>query len=153
LAIPILFHEGSNLPGAVSIRKIKDVRCGITSEQPRLEQQINFTSPVKHLPRYQAESRRVCEGFRFQREKELSEQVKADTRALPYCLSPDVSIANETSDCIQKIEKTTEVVIATVEVIAATKGVLIDAALRTAAEAIRSRRRPILGRPRTVEVR
>lgn len=67
----------------------------------------------------------------------MSQQNKTDSHALPYCLLPDVSTAN--ASCIKMIEETTQHVIASVEVITATKGVLIDAALRTAAEAITSR--------------
>jgi hypothetical protein len=66
----------------------------------------------------------------------MSQQIKTDNHALPYCLLPDVSTANARSDCVQIMEETTDYVIASVEVIAATKGILITAALRTAAEAI-----------------
>jgi hypothetical protein len=66
----------------------------------------------------------------------MSQCDKADSHGLPSCLLPDVSTANARSDCVQMIEETTHYVIASVEVITATKGVLINSALRTAAEAI-----------------
>ena len=66
----------------------------------------------------------------------MSQCNKADSHGLPYSLLPDVSTANARSDCVQMIEETTHYVIASVEVITATKGVLINSALRTAAEAI-----------------
>ena len=69
----------------------------------------------------------------------MSQQSRTDSHPLPYCLLPDVSTANARSDCVQMIDETTHYVIASVEVITATKGVLINAALRTAAEAITSR--------------
>lgn len=61
----------------------------------------------------------------------MSQQNKTDGHALPYCLLPAVSTANARSDCVQMIEETTHYVIASVEVVTATKGVLINAALRT----------------------
>jgi hypothetical protein len=79
----------------------------------------------------------------------MSQQNKTDSHALPYCLLPDVSSANATSDCVQMIEETTHYVIASVDVITATRGVLINAALRTAAEAITSQ--PALARKRRRE--
>jgi hypothetical protein len=60
----------------------------------------------------------------------MSQQNKTDSHALPYCLLPDVSSANARSDCVQMIEETTHYVIASVDVITATRGVLINAALR-----------------------
>ena len=66
----------------------------------------------------------------------MSQRNKTDSHGLPYCLLPDLSTANARSDCVQMIQETTNYVIASVEVITATKGVLINSALRTAAEAI-----------------
>jgi hypothetical protein len=64
----------------------------------------------------------------------MSQRNEMDSHGLPYCLLPDVSTADARSDCVQMIEETTDHVIASVEVITATKGVLINSALRTAAE-------------------
>jgi hypothetical protein len=66
----------------------------------------------------------------------MSQRNKMDSHGLPYCFLPDVSTANARSDCVRMIEETTHYVIASVEVITATKGVLINSALRTAAEGI-----------------
>jgi hypothetical protein len=71
-----------------------------------------------------------------QEKRTMSKRNNTGSHGLPYCLLPDVSTADARTDCVQMIEETTEYVIASVEVITATKGVLINSALRTAAEAI-----------------